>query len=338
MAMNSTVKIVAALAAGLVAYAVGGNLGDMFKGGVSGGGEASAPASLLSAADTALQAKLENYIACMNHVDDAMRAHYREYQTDYAPRAAGEDLMFSTFRNFKIEVFEQNNEMSKECADGLDAAGKMAPAMADLDGAGKTYADTLRALLPVLNAADIYYDQEDYKDDAMAKGKELDAQMAPLFETLFTAGSQIDGIVSVETGKLRRAELVAMEAANGRDYDWHMAHVMVEARTAIDAIDALGTGDALTVAGLQPVEDAMQKAFDEATAFAAANPDVKTALGNKPLWFGVQGNVASFLGDIKDLRRAVGDGSADVSPQMQAVFSGFNDLVDSYNMMANVGG
>jgi hypothetical protein len=338
MAMNSTVKIVAALAAGLVAYAVGGNLGDMVKGGVSAGGEASAPASLLSADDTALQVKLEPFISCLNGVDSSMREHYAEYQTDYAPRAAGEDLMFSTFRNFKIEVFEQNNEMSKECADGLDAAGKMAPAMADLDGAGKTYADTLRALLPVLNAADIYYDQDDYKDDAMAKGKELDAQMAPLFQVLFVESDKIDAIITAESIRLRRAELTAMETANGRDFDWHAGNVMFEARTVIDEVETLADTGALTVDALQKLEGVMQKAFDEATAYAAANPDVTTSLGNKPLWFSIEGYVSNYLGDIKDLRRAVADSSADVTPQLQSLFDEFNTLVTGYNRMASIGG
>jgi hypothetical protein len=187
-----------------------------------------------------------------------------------------------------------------------------------------------------MNAADTYYDQKDYLDDDMVKGRELDAQIAPLMETLFAAGDQMSAEVDVQTKALRVSELVAMEAANGRDFDWQTANVMNEARVATDGVEALLIAGTATEDALAKLEAPLQKAFDEATAHAAANPDATTALGNKPLWFNVEGPVSNLLAQIKEIRRDIGASQADPQAALGKLYDDYNSLVDTYNMMANL--
>lgn len=64
----------------------------------------------------------------------------------------------------------------------------------------------------------------------------------------------------------------------------------------------LDTGK-LDEAGVEAIERDYQVAFDNADAFAKAHPDVKTSMGNAPVWFSLSGDYNSFLADLKELRR-----------------------------------
>lgn len=50
----------------------------------------------------------------------------------------------------------------------------------------------------------------------------------------------------------------------------------------------LDTGK-LDEAGVGAIERDYQAAFDNADAFAKAHPDVKTSMGNAPVWFSLSG-------------------------------------------------
>ncbi len=335
MNTKSPLFIVAAIGVLAVAYTVGGNFGDSVRNGFDGGGVAEQ--SLLSPDDEALQDKLQPYIECLNIVDDALRINYREYRANFDILITGTDSGISSLNQFKIQVYETGNSFSKDCANALDVALKQMPTNDVLDSNGGVYANTLRELIPLMNEADeYYYSQKDYLDDAMAKGKDLDARMAPLFDKLFAASDAISAEVDAQSLVLRQKELAGMEAANGRDFDWHLANVMSEARKLVDGLDAAVGSGALTEAKVQELETALQKAHDDASAYAAANPDATTALGNKPLWFDMQSYAANLLGDVKELRRALAANPAPAQ-ELDSVFGEYNNLVDNYNLQVSIG-
>jgi hypothetical protein len=335
---KSPIVLAAALGGFFLAYSFGDSLGDMVRKGFGGKGPAEGAAeSVLPPAEAALFDKLQPHIKCLNEVDAALRTNYSEYRENFDGLVNGSREEVLGFTQFKIQVYEKDNAFTKECADALDAAIKIQPGNEVLDKNGEIYAKTLRALIPLMNEAEeYYYSQEDYLDDAMAKGKELDAKMAPLFTTLFAASDAISLEVDTQSLILRQKELAAMEAEYGRDFDWHLANVMLESRKLIDALDAEAEAGTLSEAKVAELEAGLQKAYDEAKAYAAANPDVKTSLGNKPLWFDMEGYLANILGEVKDLRRALAT-NPNPNEEFDAVFEEYNSAIDDYNMLANLG-
>lgn len=331
MAGNRLVNFGLPVAAGIAFAFWQGGLWDEFRSlYLSGNGPARSTAS--ASADDADWAKLNANVDCLNTVDSNLRQIYGQYRAAYDGLVQGATGM-GPFHSFKIQPYEQDNQFSKDCIAGLATAIKAAPAMPVLDRAASDFSTALTELVPLMNETGTYYDQEDWKDDALAKGKALDAQIAPLFTRLFAAGDQMHVEVAKASKDLRARELAAMEAANGRDYDWQTQNLMNLSRDSIDAVDGMLATSTLTVEGLKPIEDTMQAAFDAAQAYAKANPDAKTALGNKPLWFDLESDFGDVLARLKDLRRALTDGG-DANPALDGLFGDYNSLVKSYNMMA----
>lgn len=308
-----------------------------------GGSTASSPAKP-SGQDGLQSAKMEPFVKCYNRVHRAFRENYDAYAQLYAARDAGnvkDAHQVSTgqyFSSFKVAVYEQNNDMSKECATGLEAASVAQPADADLDRVGKSYAATLRALLPVVNDIEHYYAQNTYRDDAMKLGRELDAKFRPLITKLMADGNEIDRLLSDRTESLRDRELVAHEKVNGRDADWHLLNTLIVARRGIEAIEKSATGKQPTADEIKVVEGKVEAAFNGGVAYVKANPPADA--GPKPVWFSVEKDVSNVLTAIKDVRRSL---EADpVSPgaidKINYVVTQYNSMVRSYNMQANIRG
>jgi Protein of unknown function (DUF3829) len=295
----------------------------------------------LSAEDRALTAKLQPFIQCINDVDANLQkavGEYRQFLMDREapPSKPGEFRIRQTsFSGFKLKVYDQDNKLAKDCLKGLGEGVAMSPADSALDGAGKAFAATLEKLLPVMDTATAYYKQEDYKDDKFKKAKELDAQLTPLFERLFAASATMREIVRADQEKLHERELAAMEKQSGKTFEWHTLNGMFQARRAVDAIDAASNSGKLTAAAIQQAEQKMQTAFDGGKAYARAHPDVKTRLGNKPLWFQMEGDFEMVLTHIKELRRDVsaGENNNQISRRLVSLNDRFNGLVRNYNMI-----
>lgn len=299
-------------------------------------------ASLLGDGDAALQPedvqledKLQPVITCLNGVAAPLRNHAAAYADEY-PQMLQTPGTTRIAASFKMQVYEQNNSISRDCIGGLRGAIAVAPADAGLDEPGKVFADTLEKLIPVMNEADAYYSRKDNLDDGMAKGKQLDGQLMPLFDTFFEAEDKLRQVVSDRSNTLREKRLVAIEKAYGTEnFGWQMLNVSISARRAIDGVTELvdaGTQDAQSV---ENIERDYQAAFDKADAFAKAHPDVKTRLGNSPKWFSLSSDFNSFLAELKDLRRSLADNpdQQTVQVQLSKLQERYNSLIRSYNMI-----
>lgn len=140
--------------------------------------------------DTKLEEKLQPVISCLNNVAAPLRQGIAGYSEDYPHLLEKAGSTRGPWR-FKLKVYEQNNSISRDCIKDLGAAISMAPADAELDGPAKSFADTLEALIPLMNDADMYYRRNENVDDNMTKGKVLDSQLVPLFETFLIAADQL---------------------------------------------------------------------------------------------------------------------------------------------------
>jgi Protein of unknown function (DUF3829) len=305
----------------------------------------------IPAADRALLDKLQPFITCINRVDKAMRENIPLYTVHFAtltakpvPPPSSTDKFaalrvplpnMNPFRSFKIAVFETSNSFSLECANGLDKAAARAPVDATLDGLAVTYAATLRRLIPLMNAADLYYDQKDYIDDKMVKGKSLHAELQPLFDTLLKTSADLRAAVTTRDDGLQDNRLVAIEKQRGKALEWHTLNVMIEARKTLAGLDR--SPQNLSKDAVAGMERQLQTAFDGARSIAGLEP---APSGNAPkaLWFSLESNAASVLAAVKELRREIdgGKGQSELSTAYNRVVSSYNSLVRNHNMIGRV--
>ncbi|AVY94679.1 hypothetical protein DAI18_11985 [Microvirgula aerodenitrificans] len=282
--------------------------------------------------DEAQQAKMEPFIQCINGVDSIWGERYQIYRGMYADFVRGGPTPNLRAR-FYLTMHGDRYQGAKTCIAGLEKGIKATPADPELDKAGEAYLQTLRELLPLITELDTYYDQQSYRDDNKARGKALDEQIGSLFERLFSASSQMHKIISGRNLDMQRKMLAAMEKENGKDIWWQTENVMLQARVAVDAIEALSTSGKMSAESVQVVETAYTKAYEEAKAYGEANrPAAGTAkTAADPFWFDIASTADSLALSIKTLRRDQGDGKKNVSRDLDDITRSFNRLVERYN-------
>lgn len=331
----------AGLAIAVGAVVTGLLIHNILKGGTSSGPgqRTAAAASYSSPEDEALSAKLQPFISCINSTDATLQQRILEYHKVVEILSADPtDSKYQASRlfwgYFKIKPYEVDNQFTKECVKGLRSGIAMKPTDAELDAAGKAYAETLEQAIPLMNAANTYYDHKDHKDDKMQKGKEIDAQLTPLLDQLVTASGKIRDRVHSHNNTLRERELAAMEKQEGKTFNWQMLNFMFQARRAMDELHDLAGADKLSTEKLQAVEQKLQAALDEGKAYAAAHSGEKTALGNQPAWFFIERNADSLVTAVKELRRNIADQKQQqsIDGDFKRIIDDFNTLVSNYNM------
>ncbi|MCY9849755.1 DUF3829 domain-containing protein [Pectobacterium jejuense] len=298
------------------------------------GGKAEGSAeTLLSKENEATVAKLAPFVGCINGVDGIWRGAYARYHTAYESQLANGRAFWNLQTRFTLTQHGDQYAIAKNCVEGLEAGAKSGQADPELDPIGADYAQALQQLIPLVQEVDTYYSQGDYKDDGMAKGKALQSQIEPLFKTFFAKSDRIHSIVASRNLAIEKQALVAMEQRNGKDIWWHTENVMLEARTVIDAIDALNVQDRLTVENLQPLETTYQQALDAAKTYGEAN---RASMANKtaadPFWFNLEPNASALLANVKALRRDLDKSkNAGLEKNYNSMINSFNRLVTEYN-------
>ncbi|EPU7071004.1 DUF3829 domain-containing protein, partial [Shigella sonnei] len=113
--------------------------------------------------------KMDVYIKCYNKLQIPVQnslARYADWLKDFKQGPTGKE---STV--YGIYGISESN--LAECEKGVKSAVALTPALQPIDGVAVSYIDAAVALGNTINEMDKYYTQENYKDDAFAKGKTL---------------------------------------------------------------------------------------------------------------------------------------------------------------------
>lgn len=119
--------------------------------------------------DAELSGKLGEYIDCMN-VTSKRVVQSRNRYLSWADEKLG-----PTGKERNIYGLYDINANS--CFPHLERARTMKPSLPEVESAAAEYKKALEELEPVVKRANDYYDQKDYKDDKMAKGKALHTEL-----------------------------------------------------------------------------------------------------------------------------------------------------------------
>lgn len=194
------------------------------------------------------------------------------------------------------------------------------PKLPEIDATVLDYIKAYQELAPLITRAERYYDRKDYRDDNLAEGQKLHAQMVPAAKTFLDQRTKLDAMMRVYKTALDAQELAAIEQREGKSVRWVVRNVMINARTVID----------LMPSNEKPIVDL--KAFDAAVAgYAKAireMDDFKDKNPGKSLF--VDSQASSWLGKLRDFSEKLAKSKGDVR---RGAANDANWIVSNYNTM-----
>ncbi|MDX3806637.1 YiiG family protein [Bosea thiooxidans] len=194
------------------------------------------------------------------------------------------------------------------------------PKLPEIDATVLDYIKAYQELAPLMTRAERYYDRKDYRDDNLAEGQKLHAQMVPAAKTFLDQRAKLDAMMRVYKTALDAQELAAIEQREGKSVRWVVRNVMINARTVID----------LMPSNEKPIVDL--KAFDAAVAgYAKAireMDDFKDKNPGKSLF--VDSQASSWLGKLRDFSEKLAKSKGDVR---RGAANDANWIVSNYNTM-----
>jgi hypothetical protein len=292
-----------------------------------------APASSEQAQSPSLSDKLQPYINCFNSLSGSAlrsKARYLSWAATSGPTGR-ERIIYGTYTL---------SDPSK-CNADIDAANKSEPHEATLESAGAAFIKSLVALEPLLKEANDYYNQGDYKDDKMAKGKALHPRLMAAWATFEVANGQLDSVLDALNDKVQLERLSKIENAEGKQAHYYVLAVMLEAKTLFRVE---GEDKAPDLAKINAALEALENSVKELDPFASG---VDRQVGSI-----FMSQVKGFLTTAKELMRRMRDKtpySAGDRMMLQNAGAGwmvvgspprlvhdYNGLVDAFNRGAGI--
>jgi Protein of unknown function (DUF3829) len=223
-----------------------------------------------------------------------------------------------------------------DCAANVAKANAVTPRDADLEAAASGYVAAVTVLGPLLKDADDYYTQENYKDDKMAKGKTLHPRLLAAWAAFEAADDKLSSGIDVIQDREAMQKLADIEKTEGRKGRYHIAALMISAKTLVRVQSAAKPNIAAITPALTDFEGIVKAAED----FASANKDrqigsmfvgsAKTFLTtSKALMRRVRDNVPYSDGD-KMIMNSPG-GAWMVAGSPARLTRDYNSLVDNHN-------
>jgi hypothetical protein len=201
-----------------------------------------------------LTEKLNAYVGCINRLSERShdsRARYFSWVSKNGPTGR-ERIIYGLYTIYD----------TTDCKKNVEKANALEPRDAELEAAASAYAEAVSKLEPLLQEADDYYSQENYKDDKMAKGRALHPRLVAAWDAFAGADKALRG--GVETINSRRAleRLAEIEKSEGRKARYHIEALMIQAKSVLRANDQAKPDVAAITAALAEYE-ATVKALDQ---------------------------------------------------------------------------
>jgi hypothetical protein len=191
----------------------------------------------------------------------------------------------------------------------------------------------------LLKQADDYYQQENYKDDKMAKGKALHPQLVAAWDAFAAADKALRSNVEIINDKRAADRLAEIEAKDGRKARWHIESLMIHAKRVQRAQNAE-----------KPDLAAITQALTDYEGIVKATDTFATS-GEGKIGGSFVNDAKSFLTTAKQLMRRIrdktpysqgdrmmlsGGGGWMVEGSPPRLLRDYNQLIESYNRGANI--
>jgi len=283
-------------------------------------------------ADQALGEKLNGYIRdCLNRYSKSIHSAEGRYG-DWASKKG------PTGKEPNIYGIYEISQDPEQCRAAIVKANAAPPSKPDMERLASAYSTALVAVVPVINEAHKYYERGDYKDDKMAKGKQLHPRLVAAFEAFDKADTDLAQLVDQVQENFDKRELVRIEREEGKKAHWHTMNTTLLAKPLLH--EASNELTKINLAALSGAEDSYDQAVD---AFETWSNQNKSESSNTSSYLSaakdlviVGKNLVRHIRDKKPFsafeKRQMGTSSGwMVEGSPDAVLDKYNKLVDAYN-------
>jgi hypothetical protein len=231
--------------------------------------------------DAALGEKLNGYIRdCLNRYSKSVHSAEERYFSwaDSKKGPTGKERNIYGIYDVALDP--------EQCKSAIAKSNAAPPKKPDIEKLADAYSSALLGVVPMINDAHKYYERGDYKDDKMARGKQLHPKLVGAFEAFDKADTELSQLLDQVQEDLDRRELVRIEKEEGKKGHWHTVNATLLAKPLLHE----GAKDVakINLAALAAASDAFEKEVDAFEAWANAAK-------------GESGNTSSYLRTAKDL-------------------------------------
>ncbi len=280
-----------------------------------------------------LTEKINAAVGCLNRLSERSyqsRERYFSWAAKTGPTGK-ERIIYGTYTIYD----------TADCKKAVDKANAIEPREPELEAASAAYVEAVVALEPLLKEADDYYDQQNYKDDKMTKGKALHPRLVAAWTAFASADQRLRAAIDFFEDKLAVARLAEVEMSEGKNARFQVMSLMLNAKRLVRLQKEAAPDLAKVTAALAAFEASVKATED----VAAASKDRK--IGSMFI-----SNAKSFLTTSKQLMRRVRDKVPYSSGDKMMLNSGgggwmvegspprlirdYNQLIDAFNRGANI--
>ena len=289
-------------------------------------------ADVAAAQAPSLKDKINAYVGCINRLSERSyesRSRYFSWAAKTGPTGQ-ERIIYGTYTIYD----------TSDCRQNVEAANALEPHDAELEAAASAYVEAVTRLEPLLKEADDYYQQQDYKDDRMAKGKALHPRLVAAWEAFASADKKLRGGVEAINDKNAAERLAEIERSEGRKARYHVAALMIAAKRVLRAEDAAN-----------PDITTITQALGEYENILKAAEQLPAGDGDAKIGSFFMSNAKSYLTTAKQLMRRIrdkvpysagdkmmlsGGGGWMVEGSPPRLMRDYNQLIEAYNRGAGI--
>jgi len=273
--------------------------------------------------------KTQPYIHCFNDLSGSARrskSRYLSWTTAAGPTGK-ESIVYG--------LYTLSDPL--KCKDMIEEANKAEPHVAELESAGSAFMKSLLALTPLVQEAHDYYDQGDYKDDKMAKGKAYHPKLMAGWAEFEAADRRLSDVLETLEDKTQIEEIATIEKTEGKKARYHVLTVMMRAKALIRTETGANAPD---LAKITESLGAFEMSVKDMEQYASANRD---QIGSMFI-----GRAKDYLTAAKEFMRRVRDktplnpsekfilehmkDASLVQGSPQQALHAYNELVGSFNL------
>ena len=278
--------------------------------------------------------KMNAYVGCINRLSErsySSRARYFSWAGKNGPTGK-ERIIYGTYTIYD----------TSDCRRNVEKANALEPREPALEAAASAYADAVSKLEPLLKEADDYYEQEDYKDDKMAKGKALHPRLVAAWDAFANADQQLRAGVEAINDRRALERLAEIESKEGKQARYHVEALMIQAKRVLRTNNTA-----------KPDIGEITKAIaDFENGITAAEQFARSGIGSGKIGSIFISNAKSYLVKAKQLMRRIRDktpysaGDRMMLSQQGAgwmvegspprLLRDYNQLIEAYNRGANI--
>lgn len=280
------------------------------------------PSEDTQASQGSLQEKINAYVECLNRTAGRLHQSHDRYLS-WVNKAAGPSCQE---RYISYGLYELYADGIQKCRQAVEKGKQLSPALPKLDDDMERLTEVFARMVPLVSEAASYYRQQDYKDDACAKAKELHPKLIAGFEEFMALEKEIDRELTPKKRELDLAELTRLQAA-GKKLQAFSKKFLMSAEVLMDTLPQGG----------QPNQTNYLKSFGQVDVdyqnlhgyVVAHTEESQSAF----MFSSYESAAEKFYTQAKIIKRELSDGKPVPARELNTLIRDYNSLVSRGNSL-----